>query len=84
MDDNISQERLQLIYEAALRQFRSGVDRSKVIVNLYSKGFEEDEAEDLANKAYAEYWEEKRQVELKENYDKPLASYPNKLFQNNS
>lgn len=76
MDGNISQERLQVIYEAVLRQVRNGIDKSKIIVNLYAKGFEEEEAEALVSKAYAEYLEEKRQVELKERYDTPLVPIP--------
>lgn len=80
MDENISQERLQVIYEAVLRQVRNGVDKSKIIVNLYAKGFEEEEAEDLVSRAYAEYLEEKRQVELKESYNKPLVPIPTNLL----
>lgn len=75
-NSTISQERLELIYESALRQFRSGRSLAKVIVNLYGKGLEEDEAEKIANKAYYKYREEEGQRELQESYTKPLIPIP--------
>ena len=79
MDHNrtVSQERLELIYESTLQQFRTGRSMQKVIINLYAKGLNEDEAEKLANKAYYRYREEENQRELQESYTKPLIPVPN-------
>lgn len=78
MDDNnaISQERLELIYDSALRQFRGGRSFEKVIVTLYTKGLEEDEAKQVADRAYQQYIAEEQQKQRKERYDKPLLSIP--------
>lgn len=74
-NNTISTERLDLIHESALRQFRSGRSFDKVLVNLYVRGLEEAEAETVAKKAYAQYLEEqKRQFE--KSYEKPLLGIP--------
>ena len=75
-NQSLSQDRLELIEESALRQFRSGRSLEKVIVNLYAKGLEEEEAEKVANKAYRKYREEENQRELQESYTKPLIPSP--------
>jgi len=72
----IAKERLGLLYESALRQFRSGRSFEKVLVNLYSKGLEEEEAEKVAKKAYYQYREEQQGRQLKESYEKPLLVLP--------
>jgi len=67
---NVSQEDLELIYQSALLQFRNGRPREKIIVTLYGKGLEEDEAEIVANNAYRQYIEE----EQKNNFRKVTIS----------
>ncbi len=78
MDENnvTSHERLELIYDSALRQFRGGRSFEKVIVTLYTKGLEEDEAKQVADRAYQQYIAEEQQKQLEERYDKPLLSIP--------
>jgi len=76
---NVSQEDLEIIYQSALLQFRNGRPRGKIIVTLYGKGLEQDEAEIVADKAYRQYMQEEKQRELRENYDKPLITIPNAL-----
>ena len=73
---NVSQEDLELIYQSALLQFRNGRPKEKIIVTLYGKGLEEDEAEIVANKAYRQYMDEEQKRQLQESYDKPLISIP--------
>lgn len=82
MDTNstISKERLELIYESALRQFRSGRGLERVVVNLQAKGLEEEDAQKLANQAYYCYREEAKRQELHENYSKPLISLPTRFL----
>lgn len=75
----ISRERLQLIYDSTLRQFRSGRSYEKVLVNLYSKGLEENEADNLAVKAYRQYQEEEQRRQLEESYNEPLLAVPQSL-----
>ena len=74
---NVSQEDLEIIYHSALLQFRNGRPRRKIVVILYGKGLEEDEAEIVANKAYRQYMEEEQKRQLKESYDKPLIVISN-------
>jgi hypothetical protein len=79
-DSTISHKRLELIYESALRQLRSGRSLARVAVNLQAKGLKEDEAEKLANKVYCEYQEEEKRRELKDNYCKPLIPFSMRFF----
>lgn len=79
-NSTVSQERLELIYESALRQLRSGRSLETVIINLQVKGLEEDEAQNLAKKAWSKYMEEERRQEIRENYNKPLVSLPINFF----
>ena len=72
----ISQERLELIYESALRQFRSGRSLEKIVINLQAKGLEDNEAQNLASKAYRQFMEEEKRREVHESYDKPLIPLP--------
>lgn len=76
----ISQARLELIYESALRQLRVGRSLEKVIFNLQVKGLEEFEAQNVARKAWREYLEEEKRRELQENYNKPLIPFPMNFF----
>lgn len=56
-DSSISQERLALIAEAALRQLESGRDLDSVVMKLEAKGLSPGEAQDLGEKVYKEYIE---------------------------
>lgn len=75
-NNTISTERLDLIHESALRQFRSGRSFDKVLVNLYVRGLEEVEAETVAKKAYAQYLEEEQKRQFEKSYEKPLLGVP--------
>lgn len=75
-NNTISTERLDLIHESALRQFRSGRSFDKVLVNLYVRGLEEVEAETVAKKAYAQYLEEEQKRQFEKSYEKPLLGIP--------
>jgi len=54
---------------------QGNLEVARVAVNLQAKGLEEDETENLANKAYYEFSEEEKLRELKDSYAKPLIPF---------